>query len=110
MSRIRDGQGADEHTPCGSGSSERCRTVGSVDLPHFPMSLVGVVPMIKFYKRREAIDACDPQRFVPQNWAGRTRSTIDFCLFHRPPTGAVPVAVEPVARQPVNCGRPGEAT
>lgn len=30
------------------------------------LSLVEVVPLIELYKRLEAIDACDPRRFVPQ--------------------------------------------
>ena len=58
-------------------------------------SLVEVVPLIEHYKRCEAIDACDPRRFVLQDWAGRTGSIGGFYCFYRP-AGAVPVVAEPL--------------
>ena len=31
------------------------------------LSLVEVATFVEFYKRREAVEACDPLRFVPQH-------------------------------------------
>ncbi len=30
------------------------------------LSLVEVVPLVELYKRREAVEACNPLRFIPQ--------------------------------------------